>query len=97
MTTTNKFDFDFNSITGDKDVDQARALRMVLSVIDNDLTQIGSVAEEVATDYRGKEIAIWELVVGMAGTVAMQWVERSGAEATTAGIRAALVAYAEGE
>ena len=94
MTTTGKFDFDFNSITGDKDVDQARALRLVLAVLDNEMARVASVAEEVATDYRGPEIAIWELVIGMAGSVAMQWEERVGAESTVEAIRATLNDYA---
>ncbi|KGJ72724.1 hypothetical protein GY21_13535 [Cryobacterium roopkundense] len=94
MTTSN---LDFNSITGKKGIDQARALRMVLAVLENDCTQSVSVADEVYRDERGSELATWELVVSLAAGLAGVWERRADGEATIDAIREGLMIHAEGK
>jgi len=91
MTLPNQYELHFDSATGKKEVDQARALRLVHSYITDDFAQLMSISEEVARDERGSEIAVWELLVGLAGAVALQWVERGGEEVALEGIRRALI------
>lgn len=82
---------DFNSITGIKDLDQARALRLILAVIEDDLLQLSSVAEEVHTDIRSEEIALWELIIGLSSTVANLWISSTDKETAITGIQQALL------
>ncbi|TFB92780.1 hypothetical protein [Cryobacterium sp. HLT2-28] len=88
--THKTFDLDFNSITGDKDTDQARGLRLVLAVLEDDLLHLTAVAEDVYTDPRGFELALWELVVGLAGTLGNDWASRTDRETVIAGIQQTL-------
>ncbi len=85
---------DFNSITGIKEVDQKRALRLILSVLEDDFTQLGSVSEEVARDTRSADLAIWELCIGMAATVAQVWVDATDIETAKKAIQEALLSDA---
>lgn len=89
------FNLDFKSIIGEKEVDQARALRMVLAVVQDDLVQLVAVAEEVYRDKRGHELATWELVMGIAGALAHEWVSSTGKETAIKGIQIALMGNAE--
>lgn len=83
---------DFQSITGDKPVDQARGLRLVLALIEDDVAQLVSVGEEAYRDARGFEFAAWELVVGLAGTLAHDWVLHTDRATAIKSIQAALLA-----
>jgi hypothetical protein len=85
--------FDFRSITGNKDVDQARALRIVLALIEDDFSQLTAAAADAVSDRRGPDLAVWELVIGMASTVAHLWITTAGKESTVARIREVLGAY----
>ena len=89
------YKLDFNSITGQKEIDQARGLRLILAIIQDDITQLAAVAEEAVLDERGWEIATWEQVIGMAGTVAQDWVSRAGTDAAVTGIQLALMGSVE--
>jgi hypothetical protein len=92
--STPTFNLDFKSIIGDKEVDQARALRMVLAVVQDDLVQLVAVAEDVYRDKRGHELATWELVMGLAGALAHEWVSHTDKETTAQGIQNVLLGNA---
>ena len=82
---------DFNSITGQKEVDQARGLRLILAIVQNDVVQLAAVAEEVIRDERGSDLATWELVIGYAGTIGIDWMARTDQATVITGIQEALV------
>jgi len=82
---------DFNSLSGNKEVDQARGLRLILAIVQNDVVQLAAVAEEVALDERGSDIATWELVIGFAGTIAIDWATHTDQATVIKGIVAVLV------
>ena len=81
----------FGSITGDQNVDCARALRVIVAALDDDLIQVAAVAEEVAADSRGAQLAHWELTVSLAVTLARTWAGQDGVSAAKAAVHRMLL------
>lgn len=90
-------DLDFKSLTGDKAVDEARALRVLMAVLEGDMTQLAYVAEDVARDTRPFDTSLWELVLGMAGAVAEKWLETTDVDTLKSSIRLAILDREDGE
>lgn len=81
----------FGSITGDENVDCARALRVIVAALDDDLIQVAAVAEEVAADSRGADLAHWELTISLAVTLARTWAGQGGVTAAKAEVQRMLL------
>ena len=88
---------DFKSLTGDKSVDEARALRVLMAVLEDDITQLAFVAKEVSRDPRQFDASLWELVLGMAGAVIEMWLTLTDPETLKASIRLAILDREDGE
>lgn len=77
------------------EADEARALRLVLASIDDDLTQLAAVAAEVANDPRG-DVATWQIVVVLANALGEEMLAHASEDNVKDGIRLALLDAAEG-
>ena len=82
---------DFSALLPDEDTNQARVLRMVLASIESDVTQMTAVAEEIARDEHGPDLATWALVLGLSDALARAWSEQTDRETTIHGIQKILV------
>lgn len=87
---------DFADFSNDAAVDEARALRIVLGMLELDVAAIDRVHDEVRADKRGFTIAHWTLVTGLARAYAAYALSHQQDELLADGIRLALTAY-EGE
>ena len=83
----------FGSVSGEENVDVARALRVVLAAVDDDVKGAAVIAEEAARDPRGFELATWELVVSLGVTIARTWVVQTSVEDVRTAVRGMLLEY----
>jgi len=79
---------------GSTPIDESRHLRLCAAALDDDFAQVAAIAEEVATDARGAEIATWQLVMVGAVGMARQWALDTDVEMIRSAIQQALLEQA---
>ena len=82
----------FASMTGLSDTEQRRCLRMLQAALEDDLTQVAAISEEILLDPRGAFIAMWELMIALSVGYARQSAIEVGPSVVLDGIRIALLA-----
>jgi len=79
---------------GADSVDEVRHLRLCAAALDDDFAQVAAIAEEVATDPRGPEVATWQLVMVGAVALTRQWALEADVQIVRAAIQQALLEQA---
>jgi hypothetical protein len=76
---------------------EARALRLVLAALDDDMAQLKAVAADFYEDRQEFELATWQMIVTLSAALAREWAGRADVPTVKAGIRAALAGRYEAD